>query len=48
MPEYVYDYYPNIERAREAKNRLKRKGYNVAIRKVFMSDVYVLYIKEHK
>jgi hypothetical protein len=46
MAELLYDYYPTLARAKEAAKRIKRKGYNTAIRKVFMSDSFVVYITD--
>lgn len=46
MGELLYDYYPTLSRAKEAAKRIRRKGYHTAIRKVFMSDSFVLYIKD--
>lgn len=46
--EIVYDYYPTLSKAKEAKKRLERKGYRTSIRKVFMSDTFVLYLKGEK
>lgn len=48
MADLLYDYYPSLSAAKEAKKRVERKGYRAAIRKVFMSDMFVLYIKSSK
>lgn len=48
MGDLLYDYYPTLASAKEAKKRIERKGYRAAIRNVFMSDSFALYIKSSK
>lgn len=46
MGDLLYDYYPTLSKAKEAVKRIRRKGHVAVIRKVFMSDTFVVYIKE--
>jgi hypothetical protein len=46
MADLLYDYFPTLATAKEAQKRIRRKGYHAVIRKVFMSDYYVVYLTD--